>query len=156
MTKKFSVQINKKIKKFNHKISVECPDKSITHRALFLSSQCMGISEFNGLSSEDILATVAGLKKLGVKILKKGKKYKVFGNGIGAFKKYAGSINCGNSGSSARFFLGLASTYPFPITIRGDKSLEKRPMKRVSKYLENIGAKIYFKCFGRISMFAGN
>ena len=55
MKKKFSVLINKKIHKYNKEISgKEFPDKSISHRAYILASQCLGISKINGLKSEDV------------------------------------------------------------------------------------------------------
>ena len=71
MNKKFSVYINSKIKKFNKTITVE-GDKSISHRALLIASQCIGTSSIKGiLESEDVKNTIACLKKLGVKISKK-------------------------------------------------------------------------------------
>ena len=71
MNKKFSVLIKKKIKKFKKNIYVES-DKSISHRALLISSQCIGSSKIeNILESEDVMNTVNCLKKLGVKIKKK-------------------------------------------------------------------------------------
>ena len=71
MNKKFSVLINSKIKRFNKKIEVES-DKSISHRALLIASQCIGPSTLkNILKSEDVSNTVICLKNLGVKILKK-------------------------------------------------------------------------------------
>ena len=75
MNKKFSVLIkNKSIEKFNKTILVET-DKSISHRALLIASQCMGPSNLKGvLESEDVKNTIICLKKLGVKILKKNKK----------------------------------------------------------------------------------
>ena len=69
--------------------------------------------------------------------------YQIYGNGIGGIKHLKNFINCGNSGSAARFFLGLLSTYPHKITISGDSSLRKRPMGRITKNLEKIGASIY-------------
>ena len=73
MTKKFSVFINKKIKKFNKTIAVES-DKSISHRALLIASQCLGTSYIkNILESEDVYNTITCLKKLGVNIIKKNK-----------------------------------------------------------------------------------
>ena len=63
MVKSFSVVVNKKIKNFNKEIFVD-KDKSITHRVFFLASQAMGISKINGLVSDDINKTIAGLKKL--------------------------------------------------------------------------------------------
>ena len=87
MNKKFSVYISNKIKKFNKTIYVE-GDKSISHRALLIASQCMGISSIKGiLESEDVKNTIICLKKLGVKILKKNEKYLIYGNGLGSFRK---------------------------------------------------------------------
>ncbi len=68
--KPFSVTVKKKINKFNKSIYVD-GDKSISHRALLISSQAYGISKLRGLlESEDILNTIAALRKLGVKIIK--------------------------------------------------------------------------------------
>ena len=87
MKKKISVLINNKIKKFNKKISVES-DKSISHRALLIASQCIGVSNINNiLESEDVINTIVSLKKLGVKILKKNKTYIVYGNGLGSLQQ---------------------------------------------------------------------
>ena len=84
MNKKFSVLIDKKIKKYNKKITVD-PDKSITHRCYILASQCLGISKIKGLNSEDVKATINGLKKLGIKIIKKNNVDHVYGMGISGF-----------------------------------------------------------------------
>ena len=74
MNKKFSVVINNKVKKFNKTILVE-NDKSISHRALLIASQCVGPSTLEGiLESEDVKNTITCLKKLGVKIVKKKQK----------------------------------------------------------------------------------
>ena len=70
MSKKFTVLIKKKIKSYNKKITVDA-DKSLTHRCFFLASQCYGVSKIKGLDSEDIYSTITGLKKIGIKILKK-------------------------------------------------------------------------------------
>jgi len=68
MNKKFSVLIKNKITKFNKTILVE-NDKSISHRALLIASQCIGPSNLKGvLESEDVKNTIICLKKLGVKI----------------------------------------------------------------------------------------
>ena len=87
MNKKFSVLTKNKITKFNKSIFVE-NDKSISHRALLIASQCIGISYLtNILDSEDVRNTINCLKKLGVKILKKKRNYIVYGNGLGSFRK---------------------------------------------------------------------
>ena len=71
MDKKFSVLIKDKIKKYNKKNITVDLDKSITHRCLFIAANCIGISRIRGLVSDDINATINGLKLLGIKILKK-------------------------------------------------------------------------------------
>ena len=71
MNFKFSVLTKNKIKKFNKTILVES-DKSISHRALLIASQCIGPSNIKGvLESEDVKNTIKCLKNLGVKIIKK-------------------------------------------------------------------------------------
>ena len=74
MSKKFSIIVKKKLKDFNQTLSVD-KDKSITHRAFFLASQCQGISSIDGLESEDTFETINCLRNLGVRILKKKNKY---------------------------------------------------------------------------------
>ena len=144
MNKKFSVLIKGKIKKYNKKNIIVDLDKSITHRCLFIAANSIGVSKIKGLASDDIDATISGLKLLGIKILKKKNTYYVYGNGISGFKKFTGIIDCGNSGSSSRSFLGLLTCYPYPVTITGDSSLKTRPFKRLTHYLEKIGANITY------------
>ena len=138
--KSFSVVTKKKIKKFNKSIFVE-GGKSISHRALLISSQAYGISKLRGiLEAEDIIKTINSLKKLGVKILKHKKTYHVYGNGLGSFKtKNNLTINAGNSGTLARTVMGLLATYPHKIKISGDQSLSKRPMERIISPLKEFG-----------------
>lgn len=141
MSKKFSVLIKNKIQSYNKKITVDS-DKSLTHRCFFLASQCYGISKIKGLNSEDIDSTIIGLKKLGIKILKKKENYYVYGNGISGFKKFNGTLNLKNSGTSARSFLGILACYPYPVNITGDAALKVRPFRRLTSFLEKIGANI--------------
>ena len=114
MIKKNSVLINNKIGKFNRTISVES-DKSISHRSLLIASQCIGVSNINNiLESEDVKNTIICLKKLGVKIIKKNKKYIVYGNGLGSFKKPKNNfLYAGNSGTLARMIFALLGTSNF-------------------------------------------
>ena len=147
MNKKFSVYIDKKIKKFKKSIHVE-GDKSISHRALLIASQCMGISSLtNVLESEDVKNTIKCLKKLGVRILKKNKNHFVYGNGLGSFKKPSkNTLYAGNSGTLARMLIGLIATHPnLRVKIYGDKSLNKRDMTRIMLPLTKIGCEFYPK-----------
>ena len=138
--KSFSIIVEKKINKFNKSISVE-GDKSISHRALLISSQAYGVSKLKGiLEAEDVLNTINALKKLGVKIVKYKNIYHVYGNGLGSFKTQNNlTINAGNSGTLARLLMGLLTTYPHKIKIIGDKSLSKRPIGRIITPLEKFG-----------------
>ena len=138
--KSFSIIVKKKIDKFNKSIFVDS-DKSISHRALLISSQAFGISKIKGLlQAQDVLNTISALKKLGIKILKKKNFYYIFGNGIGSFNTNGKVIiNAGNSGTLARLIMGLLSTYPNKIKIVGDNSLNKRPMERIINPLEKFG-----------------
>ena len=147
MNKKFSVLINNKIKKFNKTILVE-NDKSISHRALLIASQCLGPSTLEGiLESEDVKNTITCLKKLGVKIVKKNKRYIVYGNGLGSFRKpHNNHLYVGNSGTLARMLIALLATHPnLKVKISGDASLNKRDMKRVIEPLSKIGCNFYPK-----------
>jgi 3-phosphoshikimate 1-carboxyvinyltransferase len=80
------------------------------------------------------------LRKFGVHIVKRGKDYHVYGLVVGGLREYNGTINCGNSGTTARLMMGLLSTYPITINFIGDKSLSKRPMARVINLLREFGA----------------
>ena len=67
------VIIKKKINPFNKKIRVS-GDKSLSIRWALLASQALGKSKaYNLLRSEDVLNTLKGLKKLGVKVKLKKK-----------------------------------------------------------------------------------
>ena len=147
MNKKFSVLTKGKITKFNNTILVE-NDKSISHRALLIASQCLGPSNLKGiLESEDVKNTILCLKKLGVKILKKNKKYIVYGNGLGSFRKpHNNNLYTGNSASLARMLISLIATHPnLEVKVSGDSSLNKRDMKRIIDPLSKIGCMFYPK-----------
>jgi len=132
--------MDKKLPKFKGVISLP-GDKSISHRSLIIGSQATGIVKVsNLLESADVFSTMNALRKFGVNIFKKGKDYYVYGLVVGGLKEYNGTLNCGNSGTTARLMMGLISTYPVKIKFTGDKSLSKRPMQRVINLLREFGA----------------
>ena len=49
-------------------------------------------------------------------------------------------IDCGNAGTGVRLLMGAAAGYPLTATFDGDGSLRKRPMKRVTGPLAEMGA----------------
>jgi len=132
--------MDKKLPKFVGTINIP-GDKSISHRALIIGSQATGIVKVsNLLESADVFSTMNALRKFGVHIIKRGKDYHVYGLVVGGLREYSGTINCGNSGTTARLMMGLLSTYPITINFIGDKSLSKRPMARVINLLKEFGA----------------
>ena len=140
------IVIKKKIKGFNKVISVD-GDKSLSIRSLLIGSQSYGICKIRNLpKSEDILSTIEGLKKLGIKIYFRNKICFLYGKGLSGFNyKKNIIINAGNSGTFARLLLGLLVKSPNKIKIIGDKSLSRRDFKRITDPLEQFGANFFSK-----------
>lgn len=116
-------------------------DKSISHRALMLSSQAIGTTKITGLlEGEDVLSTASALRAMGVHIRQKGDIWEVDGVGVGGFAEPKTVLDMGNSGTSTRLLMGLVSTLPYHFTFSGDASLTKRPMGRITKPLSQMGA----------------
>ena len=137
-----SVTINAKIKKFKKTITVS-GDKSISIRWVLFSSLADGVSTArNLLKSEDVIAALNAIKKLGIKFKFKKNICKIYGKGIDGYNyKKNLLINAGNSGTLARLILGLIINSPEKIKLIGDKSLSKRDFKRISDPLSKFGAK---------------
>tara|TARA_B110000240_G_scaffold195944_1_gene246714 strand:- start:142 stop:1470 length:1329 start_codon:yes stop_codon:yes gene_type:complete len=139
------LKINKKIESFDQKINVT-GDKSLSIRWVLLASQANGKSKaYNLLMSEDVLAAIESIKKLGIKV-KIYKNYcEIIGNGINGFKyKKNLIINARNSGTLGRLILGLLIKSPTKIELIGDESLSKRDFSRVTIPLKKFGAKFYY------------
>ena len=122
-------------------------DKSISHRSLIIGSIAEGETNIEGfLYSEDPLSTADCLRKLGVNIpdIKKNQPFTIKGLGINGFKEPKEILDCGNSGTTMRLLMGLlAGQEGSNFILTGDKSLNERPMGRVSKPLSVMGGKIY-------------
>ena len=137
------IKIKKKINNFNKAISVS-GDKSLSIRWILFSSLAKGKSKaFNLLLSDDVLATIKAVRKLGIKV-KLNKNYCiVFGNGPDGFKyKKDIIIDSENSGTLGRLIMGVLIDTPYKIKIIGDKSLSKRDFNRIAEPLKKFGAKI--------------
>ena len=141
-----SIIVNKKIKTFNKEITVS-GDKSISIRWVLFSSLATGISKAqNLLMSEDVLAAIKAIKKLGINVKFNKNECKVYGRGINGyqFKKNL-TLNAENSGTLGRLILGLLINTKYPIKLIGDKSLSKRDFKRITDPLSNFGATFNLK-----------
>ncbi len=146
--KRFDLILNTKISSFKKIISVDS-DKSISIRSFLIGAISQNISTArNVLESEDVFSTINCLKKLGVKIIKqKSKNYIIYGKGLGslAIKKNS-FLNFGNSGTLARLLIGILSTTPnVEVKISGDKSLNKRSMKKLINLMSQFGALFFPK-----------
>ena len=135
-----------KIKKFNKKILVS-GDKSLSIRWVLLASQATGKSKgYNLLMSEDVLAAVNCIKKLGIKVKVRRHCCEIIGNGINGFKyKKNLVIDAKNSGTLGRLILGLLIKTSNKVKIIGDKSLSKRDFSRVTLPLKKFGVKFFYK-----------
>ena len=135
------VKIKEKIQNFKKTITVP-GDKSLSIRWVLFASLASGQSKAkNLLISEDVLAAISTVKKLGIKVIIKKNECTIFGKGINGYKyKKNLTINAENSGTLGRLILGLLVNSPHPIKLIGDKSLSKRDFSRVSIPLSKFGA----------------
>lgn len=117
-------------------------DKSLTHRLLLLAGLSPGRSRLRGaLTSLDARSTAGLLRGLGVRVSPLRVGAEVLVNGLPRFRRPEASLNCSNSGTSARLSLGLLAAHSFRSTLTGDASLRRRPMKRVTEPLAAMGAR---------------
>ena len=140
------ILIKKKINPFDKTITVP-GDKSLSIRWVLFSSLASGISiAKNLLMSEDVLAAIRTIKKLGIRVNINKNICKIYGKGINGYKYKKNLIlNAQNSGTLGRLILGLLINSPFPIKLIGDKSLSKRDFKRISDPLSKFGATFKLK-----------
>lgn len=119
-------------------------DKSISHRALMLGAIADGATEIRGLlAGEDCLATAAALHRLGVAIEQRNDgAWVVQGVGLHGLRAADGPLDLGNSGTAMRLLSGLLAAQTFDSTLIGDQSLMRRPMTRVARPLNEMGAAI--------------
>jgi len=118
-------------------------DKSISHRSVILSSITHNnVVIENFLFCQDCIKTLDILNKLGVKIEKINGNLIVYGKGIKNLKEPDEILDVGNSGTTIRIMSGLLSVTNFMSVLSGDKSINSRPMGRIIKPLQEMGAKI--------------
>ncbi|MEZ5935030.1 MAG: 3-phosphoshikimate 1-carboxyvinyltransferase [Alphaproteobacteria bacterium] len=129
-------------------------DKSLSHRALMLAAMTVGESRITGLlEGEDVLATLAALRALGVGI-EKGDDgaYHVQGVGVGGLAEPDRVLDLGNAGTGARLLTGLLAGQGFTSFLTGDASLRKRPMGRVIRPLGEMGASFLARSGDRLPL----
>ncbi len=119
-------------------------DKSISHRSIMLGSLAEGITDVSGfLEADDALATLSAFEKMGVKIERiKAGQLRIHGVGLHGLKAPKDTLYVGNSGTSMRLLSGILAGQPFDTVLTGDRSLTKRPMRRVLDPLALMGANV--------------
>lgn len=137
---KFTVQPQSKIRGI-----AEVPgDKSISHRSIMFGALAKGTTKIKGfLESEDALATLSAFEQMGVEIKRPSQaQVEIKGVGLYGLKAPQAPIYLGNSGTSMRLLAGILAGQKFDSYLTGDSSLSSRPMLRVTKPLEQMGANI--------------
>jgi 3-phosphoshikimate 1-carboxyvinyltransferase len=127
-------------------------DKSISHRALMLGGLAIGETVIHGLlEGEDVLRTAAAMRAMGAEV-ERGQDgvWRVRGRGIGGLAEPADVLDMGNAGTGTRLLMGVVATHPFVTFFSGDASLRSRPMARVTKPLEQMGARFVSRDGGRL------
>jgi 3-phosphoshikimate 1-carboxyvinyltransferase len=116
----------------------------MSHRAIMLGALAEGITEVDGfLEGEDSLATLHAFQQMGVSIERSGPgRVTIHGVGLDGLKAPPGPLDLGNSGTAMRLMAGILAGQPFDSVIVGDESLSKRPMRRVTEPLAQMGANI--------------
>ena len=118
-------------------------DKSISHRYAMFAALADGISTITGYSSgADCAATLACLRTLGVPIRRTSDSVVIEGRGVRGLRAPSAPLDAANSGTTLRLLAGIVAAHPFLVTIGGDESLTRRPMRRVIDPLTRMGARI--------------
>ena len=128
-------------------------DKSISHRALICGALAEGKSRIRGiLPSADVQSTAGVLRTLGVAIPELSAAMEIAGAGRRSLREPASDLDCGNSGTTARLMSGVVAGAGLTARFVGDASLSRRPMRRVQRPLEAMGATVELPPHGGLPM----
>ena len=118
-------------------------DKSISHRALILGCLAEGVTRVEGLlEGEDVKATAAACRQLGMAMRRDGQAWVLEGVGERGLQPPSAALDMGNSGTAMRLLAGVLAAQPFDSVLVGDASLSQRPMNRIVAPLRQMGAHI--------------
>lgn len=132
----------KQIKSLRGEINVP-GDKSISHRSVMFGALAKGTTEVTHfLQGADCLSTITCFKKLGIPIENTSACVRIHGQGLRGLKPAADILDVGNSGTALRMISGILAAQSFDTTLTGDSSIQKRPMRRISDPLSQMGARI--------------
>jgi len=127
-------------------------DKSISHRALIFGALSNGESRVTDiLQSADVHSTAGVLRSLGAEIPELTGDFVIRGRGRGLAQPTR-DLDCGNSGTTTRLMACVVAASPIEATFVGDASLSRRPMGRVARPLEAMGARFTLPAHGGLPM----
>lgn len=110
-----------------------------------LAALATGTSRIRGiLQGEDVQSTARVLRALHAAIPPLGAELRLTGSGLQGLRAPSQSLDCGNSGTTARLMAGVIAGLPLEATFVGDASLSRRPMARVAEPLRAMGATVEF------------
>ncbi len=118
-------------------------DKSISHRALIFGALATGTTRVRGLlEAEDVINTAKAVTALGAPAAKSGAEWHIKGRGPGGLTQPLAALDFGNSGTGTRLMMGVVAGHAMTVTMIGDASLSKRPMRRVLGPLKQMGLQV--------------
>lgn len=118
-------------------------DKSISHRAVMFGALANGTTRVTHfLQGADCLSTISCFQMMGIQIENTQDEILIYGKGLHGLTKPHETLYTGNSGTTTRLISGILSGQNFPVTLTGDASICKRPMKRIIEPLSMMGADI--------------
>jgi 3-phosphoshikimate 1-carboxyvinyltransferase len=128
-------------------------DKSISHRALILGALGDGSSRITRiLESADVHSTAGMLRAMGVNVPPLSSDFELPGVGLRGLRQPGAPLDGGNSGTTTRLMVGVVAACPITTTFIGDASLSRRPMGRVARPLEAMGARFELPSHGGLPM----
>ena len=121
-------------------------DKSISHRYALLAALASGRTTIHNYApGGDCVSTLRCLTALGVSVQQRpvdaGSVVAIEGRGLRGLTGPAEPLDCGNSGTTMRMLAGVLAAHPFTSTLVGDRSLSRRPMRRIMAPLTEMGAR---------------
>lgn len=112
--------------------------KSYTHRIMIASALSSGVCKiYNGLKSEDTRLTMDTLRRFGIIIEERNDRIVVHG-AKGELNPVSHPIYLGNSGTSMRFLIALASIGKGTYLLTGTKRMQERPIRDLIDGLNQI------------------
>lgn len=118
-------------------------DKSISHRSVMFGAISEGITEVTHfLKSADCLSTISCFRKMGITIEEEAQTLLIHGKGLHGLSAPTEVLDTGNSGTTTRLISGILAGQSFESHLIGDASIRKRPMGRIMKPLQAMGADI--------------